>query len=237
MVQIGIYYGLLGQVAPPKKLEIDNPNELSAGLNLNTHASLLGGFTFKFNKRTTLDKSHSFTLELVNIKHPKELRITNIGSKNNSSFIIGKYNHLLAMRTMYGKQFLFFEKARDEGVEFSINASGGVIWGFEKPYYVLIEGSTTDSSGYHPYKNVRSPEKITGQGNLFMGLGQSKLVPGLSARLSAVVEFGIELDTPFGIEIGTQVDAFKRKIEILPYAGDKQFFISAFIVAYMGIRW
>lgn len=235
--QIGLLYGVTGQIAPPKRLVIENPNELNAGINLNTHASLLGGFTFKYNKKTTLDKGHSFTLELVNIKHPKELRITNIGSRNNSSFIVGKYNHLLAMRTLYGQQYLFFEKAKDEGVEFSLNVSGGIIWGFEKPYYVLIEGSNTDSSGYHPYSSVRSPDKITGQGNLFMGLSEAKLVPGLSGRLSAVVEFGLESNTPFGIEIGTQLDAFKRKMEILPYAGDKQFFISAFIVAYMGIKW
>lgn len=237
LTHIWLCQGVLGQIAPPKKLDIENPNELNAGINLNTLGSLLGGVTFKFNKKTTLNKSHSFTLELVNIKHPKELRITNSGSKNNSSFIVGKYHHLLAMRTLYGKQFLFFDKAKDEGVELSLNTSAGIIWGFEKPYYVLVEGSNTDSSGYHPYKTVRAPDKITGQGNLFMGLSEAKLVPGFSGRLSAVAEFGIESNTPFGIEIGTQLDVFKRKIEILPYAGDKQFFVSAFIVAYMGLKW
>ncbi len=225
------------QVAPPKETILEEPNELNLGINLNTQASLLGGFTFKFNKQVTTTKASSFTAEFVNIRHPKEIRISNTSFKNSSSFVYGKYNSLLAIRTLYGKQFLLFNKAKDEGIEFSMNTSAGVIWGLEKPYYVLLDGTSRDSTGYFPYKNVTEPDKITGQGNLFMGLNQAKLVPGASFRLSAIIEFGADRSTPFGIEIGSQVDAFGRKIQILPYAGDKQVFISGFLVAYMGIRW
>lgn len=227
------------QIAPPKELVLDNPNELNLGINFNTHASLIGGITLKYYKQYSLTKGNSFMVEFVNIKHPKEIRVTNTASRNNSSYIYGKYNSLLAIRTLYGKQFLIFNKTKDEGVEFSLNTSGGIIWGIEKPYYVLINSNNSpDSSGYYPYKDVKNPDsQVVGQGNLFMGFNESKIVPGASLRLSGIIEFGITKDNTIGIELGTQVDAFSRKIQILPYVGDKNLFISAFFVGYMGIRW
>ncbi|HTF80102.1 MAG TPA: hypothetical protein VL947_00200, partial [Cytophagales bacterium] len=145
-ILFALQVGLWGQIAPPKELVIEEPNELSAGINLNTHASVLGGLTFKYNRQTTLTRAWGITVEMVNIKHPKEIRATNQSNRNNSSFIVGKHNHLLAFRTLFGYQHILFKKAKDEGVEFSLNTAAGIIWGFEKPYYVLLDASGLDSS-------------------------------------------------------------------------------------------
>jgi hypothetical protein len=228
-------YACLGQIAPSKNDGITDPNELNLGVNFNTRGSVIGGFTMKYLKQIDVKKAHSFAFEIVNIKDPKEFRM---GTRSNSTYIKGKNNHLLSLRSLYGKNFLLFNKAKDEGLEMLLNASGGLCLGFEKPYYVQIRtSSSVDSSGYFKYKDVKNDNNIANAANILMGLGESKIVPGASFRLSTILEFGFTKENTIGVEIGTQIDAYSRKINILNYTNDKNFVFTAFFVGYMGLRW
>jgi hypothetical protein len=226
----------MAQVAVKKEGEVEDPNELNLGVNFNTRGSLLGGFTIKYNHQIDFKKAHAFVFEFVNIKDAKEYRSAT--RYTNSTYIYGKNNNLLSMRAMYGRNFLLFNKGKDEGIEMLLNTSGGLALGMEKPYYVLIRSSNIgDSTGYYKYQDVKNDNLIASQANILMGLSESKIVPGTSIRLSTILEFGFIRESTIGVEMGTQLDAYSRKINILNYTENKSLFFSAFIVAYMGVRW
>jgi hypothetical protein len=221
-----------------QKKTVTEPNELSLGVNLNTQMSLIGGFAFKYNRQVSDKRTNGFLLELAHVKNKKEISVS-ISNPNgtSSSYAFGKFNNLFCIRPMFSKQFRLFYKAKDEGVELWLNTAMGPVLGLESPYYVLVESNSSDSSGYIPYSKVQANQNIIGHGNMFMGLGESKVVPGGTFRLSGNFEFGAYRDSMLGIEAGTQVDAFSRKIQSIPYTGEKSVYISAFILIYMGIRW
>jgi hypothetical protein len=216
--------------------EITEKNEVDLGINLNTHAHIVGGITLNYYFRKTTQKSSGIMLEFVNIKYPKEIKQA-VGNSSSASYIYGKYNNLLTLRTLYSKRFLLFNKSTDEGVELSLNTAAGVAWGFKKPYYVYLQNDSILGSGYYKYKDVRNNQNIAGSGGLLRGLNESTLVPGGSFRLSGVLEFGFLKENPIGVEIGTQIDAYSQKIELINYAPPKNVFITGFIVLYVGLRW
>lgn len=216
--------------------EFEYKNEFTYGINFNTAASVIGGLTLKYSFRKSQSQFHSILLEVVNVKHPKEIRIQ--AAKANNSYFYAKENNLIPMRLFYGRDFILFQKAKQEGVQFNLSIGAGPILGIEKPYLVLY-GTSEDSAEY--VQNVISTNtpggEVYGQGNIFMGLDKSKIVPGFGARISGNFEFGVFRANITGIEIGLQGDLYARDIKLIPFAGDKPYFISAFIVGYFGNRW
>ena len=71
----------------------------------NTSGGLIGGFVFKKARKLKNDKVlETFGLELMNVKHPQEVRRNSIQTGN--LFIYGKTNYLYAIRLQYGRDFI-----------------------------------------------------------------------------------------------------------------------------------
>lgn len=225
-----------GQDPSPEIQARTEKNELCIGANFNTHASIIGGFNLSYFYQKTELKSNGFLIELVNIKHPKEFRVT-VGRSNSGTFVLEKYNHLFSIRTLYAKRFLLFHKSSDEGVELALNTSGGIAWGLQKPTYVYLQNDSLLGTGYFKYQQVGTRSSIVGGGGLFRGLNESKVIPGASFRLSGTFEFSLFAENPIGIELGTQIDTYAKSINIISYEPPKRSFVTAFFVIYTGIRW
>lgn len=103
-------------------------SEFTWGITKNTASGLIGGFTFKKAKKLNDRMLVTYGLEVVNVKHPQEVRTTSVQTGN--FYVFGKSNYLYAFRFQYGRDVILFKKAPQQGVEikgvFAVGPSFGL---------------------------------------------------------------------------------------------------------------
>src|SRR5688572_11052135 len=105
-------------------------NEFTFGLNVHTSG---WGVNVRRSKNKTVSIKKVLEFEVVNMKHPKEVRSVNPYFDNAKSFFYGKLNTVTILRTAYGKQQVLFSKAEKGGVEVRLHYTGGMSLAFAKP--------------------------------------------------------------------------------------------------------
>ncbi|MFM1836612.1 MAG: hypothetical protein RJA04_1300, partial [Bacteroidota bacterium] len=131
-VILGIPFVLMGQrksVVPQKK-EINNTGSWGIGINTNTNSGLLGGFSFVKN----LPNRSFINIDFTNTKDYQEF--DSPYSFNGRTYVEGKLNYLLNLRTSYGKHYLLLTQAQEGGTSLAGRISTGPTIGLLKPYYV-----------------------------------------------------------------------------------------------------
>jgi hypothetical protein len=213
----------------------DYQSEFTWGINKNTHGGLIGGFMFKKARKLDDRILETFGLEIMNVKHPQELRRNSQATGN--YFIYGKSNYLYALRFQYGRDFILFKKAPQKGVEIKAVFAAGPSVGVVAPYYVETAadggGIVTLRRQYNP--SIR-PEEIYGPGRLFEGLGESKLTLGANAKVALNFEMGTIKSQVTGFEAGFLMDAYTSKIELIPTAKNYSAFPIFFFTLFYGGR-
>ncbi len=206
------------------------------GINKNTNSGLIGGLVFKYSKAITPKTFQTFGVELVNVKHPKEIRYSSRFTGN--TFIFEKINHFYAIRGQYGREWVIFKKAPQQGIQINGHISGGPTLGIVAPYYVEIPGQNDNSRSvrYDPNDITYNTNDIYGTGGIFKGLGESKIQLGLNVKTSFVFEFGTFKNNVTGFETGFMVEAFPNEIPMLAFVENKSLWTSAFITLFYGSR-
>ncbi len=214
--------------------EYEYRSEWIWGINKNTNGGLIGGLTARFSRSRGDDLFETYGLELSNVKHPSEVRLS---GETGARFIYGKSHYLYAIRLQYGREKLLFKKSNQQGVQISAMAGIGPTLGLEAPYYLAVGngkyeqfGSIPGGGGFPP------PENFVGPGKLFQGLGESKLVLGLNMKSSFLFEFGTYRSNVAGVETGVMIEGFTRKIEIVPSQPNKSIYTSFFFTFFWGSR-
>lgn len=215
----------------------DYQSEFTWGINKNTSGGLIGGFTFKKSRKLTDRMLETFGLEIMNVKHPQEIRKSSI---TGNYFIYGKSNYLYAFRFQYGRDYILFKKAPQRGVEIKAVFAAGPTLGVVAPYYV--EWAPDPGSNY--YYTVReqyvpgkvNEEWILGTGRLFEGLGDSKLVMGGNLKAALNFELGVLKSQLTGFEVGFLVDAYSKPIDLVPTAKSYSVYPTLFITLFYGSR-
>ncbi len=210
-------------------------SEFVWGINKNTSGGLIGGFIFKTARKRTDRILETFGLEIVNIKHPQELRINSYYTGN--FFIFGKNNYLYSFRFQYGRDLILFKKAPHQGVEIKAVGAIGPSLGVVAPYYVEY---SVDNSGFLTLRAQYSldipVDAIWGTGRLFEGIGESKLVPGANLKAGLNFEMGDVKSAVTGFEAGFLLDVYSRKIELMPAAKQYSVFPTLYITLFYGTR-
>lgn len=203
--------------------------ESTWGITKNTSSGLIGGVVFKRSIKNNSGSFTSYGLELINVKHPAELKVV-AGTGN--SFTLGKVNHLFAIRGQYGREYLLFRKAPQQGVQINLNLTIGPSIGLEAPYYIEYNQSIREP--YDPAKH--SIEDITGRGFIFQGLFESNIIVGANLKASLSFEFGTLKSSVSGFEAGFLLDAYTRKINMVSEADNYAVWPTAFITLFYGSR-
>lgn len=203
------------------------------GINKNTNSGLIGGMVLKFSRALDDQVFQTFGMELINVKHPKEYRYI---SQFGNPFVWAKQNYLYAIRFQYGKDYLIFKKAPQQGVQINASWAAGPTLGVVAPYY--IKYSTGQSTfAVEPFDPARhSFGGVLGTGRIFQGLGKSNLQPGANGKLALNFEFGTFKSNVTGFELGVLAEAFTKEIVIIPAATNRAVFVSAFFTLYYGTR-
>lgn len=206
-------------------------SEFTWGANKNTSGGLIGGFVFKKSFKMTDRMLQTFGLEIMNVRHPQEVRFN---SAYGNFFTFGKQNYLYTFRLQYGRDFILFKKAPQQGVEIKAVFAAGPSIGVEAPYYV--EYLKDDITIRAQYNETMAKENILGPGRLFQGLGDSKIVPGLNLKAAMNFELGIFKSQVTGFEAGVLVDVYTRKIDMMVLAKNYSVYPTLFLTLFLGNR-
>ncbi|MDQ3392931.1 MAG: hypothetical protein M3512_02265 [Bacteroidota bacterium] len=211
-------------------------SEFIWGVTKHTNSGLIGGLILKYSKALTPNKFQTFGFEIVNVKHPKEQR--SYSTKTGNIFTFGKSNHLYSVRAQYGREFLLFKKAPQQGIQINANISGGPTLGVVAPYFVEVGPSNIPpyTQQYDPFNSEHSIENILGTGQFFQGIGKSKLNLGANIKSSLIFEFGTFKNNVTGFEAGFMVEGFPKEIVLVPLAENKAIYTSAFVTLFYGTR-
>ena len=211
-------------------------SEFNWGINKNSAGGLIGGFFFKKARKVNESTLQTFGLEIMNVKHPLESRKT---SNSGNFFIFGKSNYLFAFRFQYGRDFILFRKAPQQGVEIKAVFAGGPSLGLVTPYYIerATDGPfSTVSEPYDPNNPNHSFQKIVGVGGLLEGIGQSRIQPGFNLKAALNFEMGMLKSSVTGFEAGFSVDAYAKQVILMPTTSNKAVFPAVFLSIFYGNR-
>ena len=218
--------------------------EFVYGINFNTNGGLVGGGMVKSSHFLHDSWFRFWALEVVEVKHPKENR--QYSSSTGNSFIYGKSNYLFTLRPEIGREYVFFRKAPESGVQVNGLFAVGPSIGLLAPYYIIYD--YTDYSrgpnavedyrveAYNPEIHTDFENRIRGSAVFFTGLGESKIRPGVHVRGGVNFEYGRYREDVTGLEVGFVLEAFSKKMVIIPQAENSQFFQSFYITLYYGRR-
>jgi len=201
------------------------------GVSKNSASGLIGGFIFRFSRLVKPNHYRTIGFELMNVKHPGESRVV---SRTGNYFIVGKTNYLYTIRGQYGRDIVIFKKASQQGVQITATGTVGPSIGLEAPYY--IELNQYNKEPYDPSNPAHSIDNISGSGFMFQGLFESNIVIGLNIKAGLSFEFGTFKSNVSGFEIGTLIDAYARKINMIPEADNYAVWPTVYITLFYGSR-
>lgn len=215
--------------------DFEYSTEFNFGININTNARLFGGGVLKYAWLARPNQYHSIGLDAVNISHPKETTLANIF--NGSTFTPYKLNYAINFRPSYGREFILFRKGVEEGVHVNARIAGGPSLAAMKPYYVMYDERARNpnqalSVRYDPAKHDLN--FIYGSGNLFNGLDQIEVIPGVHAKAALAFEFGRFNGSVIGLESGLVYDYFTRPLPIMHGVDNSRQLLSLYLVLYYG---
>lgn len=203
------------------------------GVSKSTNSGLIAGLAIKFGRRISENRFQSLGVEIVNIKHPREVRYPS--SISGSTFIWGKQNYLFSIRPNYGREWVIFKKAPQQGVQINAILAGGPSLGLVAPYYIRRRGRDFNS-GTEPWNPNIEFDQIDGSGPFLKGLGDASIVPGANVKAGVSFEFGTFKNDVTGFEVGFQLDAYTRNIVIMPAASRRSLYPAAYIMLFYGNR-
>jgi hypothetical protein len=215
--------------------------EFNYGINFNTNAGLIGGGMLKSSQYLNQNWSKFLALEVVEVKHPKENRLFSV---TGSSFIAGKSNYLYVLRPQYGREYVFFRKAPESGVQVNGVIAAGPSLGLLVPYYIVYDYSVSGGPNsdrdlrtepYDPSRH-KSFEKIQGNAGFFTGFGNMKVNPGVHLKSGLSFEYGRYREDVTGVEVGFLVEAYPKELLIISGARNTAIFSSAYLTLYYGRR-
>ncbi len=214
-------------------------SEFIWGINKNSSGGLIGGFVFKKSRKLDDRMLETFGLEIMNVKHSAEFRTSARATGN--YFIYGKSNYLYAFRFQYGRDYILFDKAPQQGVEIKAVGAIGPSIGIIAPYYIerMVDNSffVTVHEQYDP---TRQPEhgfnNILGTGNLFEGLGESSIQLGINLKAGLSFELGTVKSSVTGFEVGFLLDAYFNEVVLMPTVENKSLFPTVYFTLFYGSR-
>ncbi|WP_138484912.1 hypothetical protein [Dyadobacter bucti] len=249
LLSVSILFALLTDVYAQRRAKAEDNEEsyksfTSVGVTTNTNSGILGGAVFRqssalSSKLFGKNQYRYLAVEVVNVKHPKELSQQDFVT--GARLVIGKQNYLFAVRPEYGREITLFNRHEDEGISISGILAAGPSLGLEKPYMVQVQNSDgrVTTVPFDPATHSGGSQNsgvVIGAGSFFQGFGQTKVVPGLHLKTAMSFELSAFRDNVTGIEIGFIAEAFTRKIQIMAYAENRSVYTSGYITLYFGSK-
>lgn len=181
-----------------------------------------------------------YLLELTEIKHAKEEKMSNASTFFSNSFVYGKINNFYQAKLGFGQQYVFGQKGNKNGVAVLAIVHGGLSMGLLKPYYIQVQEQT---SGLRDIKYDSKDSvifldlgRIVGGSGFSRGWNELKLQPGAFVKTALRFDFGRFNETIQALEIGMSLDAYASKIPQMVYSAPRQLFFQGHFALVFGHR-
>jgi hypothetical protein len=214
--------------------------QMSGGLNI--HSNGFGGF-FQIGKYRGVRNILLFNVDLVTMKHEKEVKSYNPVYEDSRSYVYGKLNNFYTLRPMIGKKKVLAQKERRSGVQVAYQWMVGPTIGLTKPVYLEI--------GYpsipYDYLSVEkyNPEQhffddIYGRASGLRGISELGIIPGASAKFGLNFEYSNLKDRMKGLEIGAVLDFYWKEVPIMAEEyvdSNRQYFLTLYLNIFFGKKY
>lgn len=211
-------------------------NEQSFHAFLNTRG---WGFGYRRGKHITGKIKGLYEIEGAYLKHPKEIRLRG-NAENKSSFIYGKLNSIMILRSGIGTQHTIFKRNERKAVEIRATYFLEGNLSFAKPYYVQIigEGSfrNTQIVKYDPQK-ITTIDSIVGRGPFLYGFDEIKIYPAVTAKFLMSIEYGNASYKIKAIEVGIVGDFYPKALPIMAQNPAENYIITLQLAFVFGKKW
>jgi len=198
------------------------------------------GANFRIGRNKTFFKSRIFEIEVVSMKHPKQIRVINPYYYNSRSYVYGKLNHVYMLRGSFGYKKLLNRKPYWGGVELRLLYMGGVSIAFAKPVYLYFWDDTysfVKEEKYDPDNVYHGSEYIYGRAPFVSGLNEIKVYPGVLGKIGLNFEFGKQNAKIRALEGGVVIEYFPIAIPIMAYNPVQNFFPTFYLNFQIGKRY
>ncbi|MFM7054877.1 MAG: hypothetical protein ACKOX7_09050 [Bacteroidota bacterium] len=214
-------------------------NEWTLGVQLHSAG---WGVDYRRGKNITASKKKTIEFDLVNIRHPKEIRSVNPYFDNAKPFFYGKLNSVIVIRGGIGRQKILYSKAEKAGVEVRFLYSGGFSLALAKPVYLYILYPTDFRGEYEVVIEKYDPDKhfvdnIYGRAPSTSGFDGIKPYPGAYAKTGLSFEYGSNSSSIKCLEAGVCFDAYAKEIPIMAYSDNSAYYMNVYLNLVFGRRW
>jgi hypothetical protein len=212
-------------------------NEMSFGIFAHSRGL---GINWMRAKHVTGTRKRLIEVEALNMKHPKEIKISN-NSDNSKRFIYGKLNNILMFRAGVGYQTTIFRRSDRKSVEIRTSYYVGGNVAFAKPNYILVYRETSagdkfqQSIRYDP--EIHSIDSISGKGPLIDGMAEMRVYPGLYAKLNLSFEYAPYSNKVKAIETGVIFDYYPKALPIMAHNPAENFIVTLYVGFVFGKKW
>jgi len=210
-------------------------NEKSIGFSLNSNGMGISG---RYAKRINARNKTLWEIDLANIKHPKEIKISN-SYYNNRSFVFGKENLFINLRGGWGKQHEMFRKVDRGGISIRRYFTVGPVIGFLKPiYYEVFKAGGGGVNDYYiteeKFSTSTHQGNIYGRASFFKGIDETSIMPGIYGRFGISFEYSKSDITIHAIETGVSLDLFPKEMVIMATEQNNFYFLTLFVAYRFG---
>ncbi len=202
------------------------------------------GFNFYHGKHKTAKDRRMLGIEIVSMKHPKEIKSFNPFYEDSRGYFYGKQNTMLILRPSFGGKHQIADKIRRSGVEVNYVWSVGPSLALVKPVYLQIgkpDNFPYDAIVTERYDPaVHDIQNIFGRASWFNGFGEMRLYPGGFGRFGFNFEHSGEASGIKAIEVGASMDAYPVVVPIMAELEDvtnKQFFFELYLTVQFGKKY
>jgi hypothetical protein len=199
------------------------------------------GFGGRFGSNRTYYNKRMLEFELLNMKHPKEIKTINPYFTGNKNYIYGKTHYNYFLRAGLGNMKTLNEKPYWGGVQIRYFYSYGITVDFNLPVYLYILNYSSSPGEYIVSEERFDPEEhnhsnIYGRGSWTSGFKYFGVNPGLYFKAGLNFEYGIEDKYVKAIEAGFIADGFLKEVPMMAFDNDKRLFLSFYLSLHFGRR-
>ncbi|MBL4670103.1 MAG: hypothetical protein HRT73_00330 [Flavobacteriales bacterium] len=212
--------------------------EQSFGIIIHTRG---WGLTYRYGKYTSGFSRRIYDVELVGMKHPKQIKSFSSNFDNSNGYVFGQLNSILVLRASIGNHKTFISKQSVRGIAISSVTNIGLTFAYTKPVYLeVFKVDPVDfelSSEIEKYDPKLHPQQdIIGKASWFRGFFGGKFYPGVYLKGGLNFESSRNASKINSLEVGGVIDLYFQKIPIMANDFNKPYFVNLYVSVTFGSK-
>lgn len=238
MISWGVILPAANLVAQTETPQFLLTRERSANLSIHTRGFGLG---YQQGRIMSIYRTLFWQVEFATMRHPKEYKRTNESFPNPRTYNFGKLNRVYMIRGGLGMQRTLADRPYQGGVVVKYHFAGGLNISIAEPVYLWIIYYDVNIMDYYKVLEKYDPDlhfsdNIHGRGPVGKGLLESKIYPGGYLKGGFFFDYGQESEYVRALEVGAALDAFPKKIPIMAFAENSNFYLTLYLSLHIGNR-